>query len=935
MASGIATVKQVISGDTLVLVGTPKGGPPPEKQLTLSSVMAPRVAMKSLTKQIEDEPYGWPSREFMRERVIGKTVEFKVEYTLGEREYGCIKLKDKNENVAKELLKKGLARVKSNRTPPCAHDIDELTAAEESAKEQKLGIWNDEPGAGQNTIREIAWAVNDPAAVRALFEENKQKKLKVIVEYVRDGGCMRVMFPDKWIYTTVFVSGVACDGFKREMREGSEEFAIIPEAFAAEAKFFVEIRLLNRECEFRLESLDDSGDIYGSFHHANGNVAMLLLKNGLAKLQEWSARLTESPAQLREAMKEAQSKQLRKWKGWEPTVLEGEKTYSAHVVEVVSGDCIMLQPLPTPQPERRVYLASLRCPRTGNRMKADEPWSFEAKECVRKKLISTTTQNNKTVKVVVEYMREPMVSASGAPPPMGSDSQGRMHFVSINLEGEKQGISEMLISNGLAKTQPHRADDDRAENFDVLLDVEKATEEKAIGIFGPETKAPKHRINELLGPSNAARARTFESQLTRYGRIDGVVEYIFNGGRFKLRIQKENLAISFVIGAIRCPQTARAAAPSGGPSRPGEPFAVEALQFAREQLMQRDVSVKIQQTDRGGNFIGTLWIGKSNFATQLLELGYACTVDFSLAMSPHKDEYTAAEIKAQNSKLNVWSIPGAIEKHKGVCANGGVGGGETMMEVVDGNFPVVIVSHINSITDFYIQQDGQKNGQNNNSLQIITKELNSYKDETENQFTAAGPPKKNDIVIAKFSADNQWYRGRVESRDGASGDFNILYIDFGNREIVSLSKLRRCSPSLTIAVHPAVAKSCALSGVLEPLDMEADGAQYLHDLTAGKTFKCQVEMVDAQRKHYILLTEQETAAATHGASSINELVLRKGLGRLDKKSKTKAFSRLQKEEEVARKQHLNVWRYGDVGDDDENEDDFLAKSQGAGGSKKR
>lgn len=41
---GFATVKAVTSGDTLVLHGDVKHGKPPEMQLTLSSLMAPRMA---------------------------------------------------------------------------------------------------------------------------------------------------------------------------------------------------------------------------------------------------------------------------------------------------------------------------------------------------------------------------------------------------------------------------------------------------------------------------------------------------------------------------------------------------------------------------------------------------------------------------------------------------------------------------------------------------------------------------------------------------------------------------------------------------------------------------------------------------------------------------------------------------------------------------
>lgn len=37
------TVKDVVSGDTLVIMGPSRGGPPPEKRLTLASLIAPRM----------------------------------------------------------------------------------------------------------------------------------------------------------------------------------------------------------------------------------------------------------------------------------------------------------------------------------------------------------------------------------------------------------------------------------------------------------------------------------------------------------------------------------------------------------------------------------------------------------------------------------------------------------------------------------------------------------------------------------------------------------------------------------------------------------------------------------------------------------------------------------------------------------------------------
>lgn len=43
MASGTATVKMVLSGDTVVLMGRAVNGPPPEMQLSLSSLIAPKL----------------------------------------------------------------------------------------------------------------------------------------------------------------------------------------------------------------------------------------------------------------------------------------------------------------------------------------------------------------------------------------------------------------------------------------------------------------------------------------------------------------------------------------------------------------------------------------------------------------------------------------------------------------------------------------------------------------------------------------------------------------------------------------------------------------------------------------------------------------------------------------------------------------------------
>lgn len=147
-------------------------------------------------------------------------------------------------------------------------------------------------------------------AAKAFVNFHKNQALPAIIEYIRDGGYYRAYFPQQKVNAGVSLSGVQVDAFKRI--EGYSQPQAEP--FAVEAKFFTEARLLNRDVKVRVEDADDYGNIYGSVIHPNGNVAVLLLRNGFAKIQDWSIRLIEDPLQYREAQKEAQQKRIRKWR---------------------------------------------------------------------------------------------------------------------------------------------------------------------------------------------------------------------------------------------------------------------------------------------------------------------------------------------------------------------------------------------------------------------------------------------------------------------------------------------------------------------------------------------------------------------------------------------------------------------------------------------
>jgi staphylococcal nuclease domain-containing protein 1 len=157
------TVKAVPSGDSLLIMGSVRGGPPPEKTITLAALIAPKLARRDG----RDEPFAWDSREFLRKKCIGKDVTFKVDYTVPaiNREFGMVMLG--SENVAFDVVSQGWAKVRqqgSQNNEVSSAYLTELTEREEKAQTQGYGIWTKTPGAAEASIRELP-----PFSFRIMF----------------------------------------------------------------------------------------------------------------------------------------------------------------------------------------------------------------------------------------------------------------------------------------------------------------------------------------------------------------------------------------------------------------------------------------------------------------------------------------------------------------------------------------------------------------------------------------------------------------------------------------------------------------------------------------------------------------------------------------------------------------------------------------------
>ncbi|XP_078433452.1 TUDOR-SN protein 1 [Wolffia australiana] len=947
-------VKSVSSGDCLVIMGSSKSEIPPEKTVTLSSLIAPRLARRGT----DDEPFAWDSREFLRKLCIGKDVTFKVDYAVPSigREFGSVFLGEKN--VAALVVSEGWAKVRDQgkQKGEASPFIDDLKNLEEQAKEKGLGIWSQDPEKKEASKRILPpSAIGDSSSFDAMgfLSANKGKPIQGIVEQVRDGSTVRAYLLPDFQFVQIFVAGIQAPSMGRrgtvevlpeveindndangsatggqttltsaQRLAASASSEIAPDTFAREAKHFTEIRVLNREIRIVLEGLDKFNNLIGSVYYPDGNdakdLALELIQNGLAKYVEWSANMMEEEAKrkLKSAELQAKKERIRLWINYVPPATNSKaihnQNFSGKVVEVVSGDCVIVAddavPYGSPQAERRVNLSSIRSPKIGNPRRDEKPapYAREAKEFLRSRLVG------RQVNVSMEYSRK--VNPSDGPADARLMDFGSVFLVSPSKEdeavpasGSQPGVNvaELLVARGFASVVRHRDFEERSSHYDALLAAESRATIGKKGMHSAKDPPVMHVTD--LTTAAGKKARDFLPFLQRGRRQPAVVEYVLSGHRFKLYIPKETCSIAFALSGVRCPGRE-------------EPYSEEAIALMRRRILQRDVEIEVETVDRGGTFLGSLWESRTNAAIGLLEAGLAkFQPSFGADKIPESHLLIQAEQSAKQQKLKIWE--NYVEGQEPV--NGAVPEGRRK-EVLK-----VSVTEVLGGGKFYVQTvDDQRVVALQNQLAGLTL--------LEAPVLGAFNPEKGELVLAQFSVDNSWNRAMVVNGPRgavASVDdkFEVFYIDYGNQETVPYSRLRPLDPPL--ASSPPLAQLCSLAFVRVPNldeDFGPEAAEFLSERTLSggpKAFKAQVEERDSSAGK---VKGQGTGPLTlvtlvdvEAGSSVNAEMLREGLARLERKKRWDSRERqaslenLEEHEKKAKLERLGIWQYGDVGSDDE------------------
>ena len=762
--------------------------------------------------------------------------------------------------------------------------LDRLRSLEADAKSQGRGLWA-KGGQIENSSE-----VSDP---NGLVEQYKGKKIDAIIERVLTGDRLigRLMLtPTKHVQTMLVLAGVRAPATKRTTPEGKD---VPAEPYGSEAHSFVDERVHQRKCSVELLGVTPQNQLIAHVLHPRGNIAMFLLEAGLARSNDQHVTLLGNQmAQFRNTENTAKNSRKGIFTGVAASKSAGVQEADFTVIRVQNAETVFIRT--RSGEERKVTLSSIRQPKPSDPKQA--PFGADAKEFLRKRLIG------KHVKVSID----------GKKP--ASEGYEEREVATISVGGKNIALS--LVEAGYASVIRHRRDDDdRSPEYDALLLAEESAQKDVKGMWSEKAPAAKQYQDYS---ESVQKAKMEASVLQRQKKVPAVVDFVRAGSRFVVLVPRENAKLTFVLSGIRTPKPARQSGEAA------EPFGQEAFDFANRRCLQRDVEIDVEDTDKTGGFIGTMYVGRENFARALVEEGLAEVHAFSAEKSGHSNELFAAEAKAKQSRRGMWHdwdpSKEAEDDQGALPANGNTGTNGDAAESAPRkkDYRDVMVTHVDETGKLKIQQVGA----GTTSLTELMSAFKSFHLNKSNDQPLPGPPKVGDIVAAKFTLDDQWYRARVRRVDRDAKNADLTYLDYGNSETVSWTRLRSLSqPQFSTQKLKPQATDAVLSFLQLPTSEQylRDTVDFIMEQTDGRELVANVDYVAPEGTLHISLLDPKQSSKID--ESINAEVLREGLAMVPTKLKAwerhsaDTLAKFKVVQDDAKKERRGMWEYGDLTED--------------------
>ena len=298
------------------------------------------------------------------------------------------------------------------------------------------------------------------------------------------------------------------------------------------------------------------------------------------------------------------------------------------VLQALSGDQLILilsgKDPNAASSQRRLALSSVRSPRLGNAKRgvAEEPGAWAAKMRLAKLTVG------KQATVSVDYERE-----------IGEET---VSFCTVTVGGKN--VAEQLAGEGLVTVVRHRDDEARAAAYDALLAAESRAKAGKKGLFSPALSLhPRVDFSET-----PAKAKTNLHFLRSAGKCRGFIDYVFSPTHFILWVPAENCVFSLSLQGLQNLQDETA------------------TMATRVKLLQREVSLQVWAVDRGGSFLGDMWLdgGKESVAAMTLREGVTRVNETAIGFCAEAKQLLAAEAAAREAKRGLWGKLAAEEAAK-------------------------------------------------------------------------------------------------------------------------------------------------------------------------------------------------------------------------------------------------------------------------------
>lgn len=893
MSFFVAKVKNVVSGDTLILVPSKTTQlPAPERLLTLSYVRS-------------DD---YETKEYFRLLLIGRDIKFKVDYkNAGGREFGDVQAPIFKSLIV-HLLTKGLVKLKDNVSENDGDIYYDLKEAENTAKLNALGIWGK-----HNTVEVVPLDAE-------IIQLSQKKPLKVIVEKVISGDRVmaRIVLKNAHVTTPLLLAGI-----KSPRTDETTQSPQVSKV-AQQAKAFVEEKLLTTKAELTVSIIGHSqNDIpIGIIHHESGNdIHLKLLELGYAEIVDWQSTLVGS--KIMGGYRKAEQTARALGKGLfasssssitaKPAKIGGSLKPGAtienvQIARVIGADTLLVR-LPSDE-EITVQLASVRAPRPGD---------------------STVTTSHAHQQALVatarEFVRHQVIGKTGSLYIDGYRNENKeLNFDArflVSFKYSNTDLSELIVSNGFGTVIKHNkaTAHERSANWDRLVEIEE--EQKKLGKKGLYFSGD---INKVLtvgtrvvdASENAVKARTFLNGFKQKGRISGGfhVEFIPSMNRVKLFNPKEGLKLTLILGGLTNDKT--------------ETLSEQGLKFMNKKFLQRNVEFEVYDADKIGGFVGNLYASSKALLpvqTTLLEQGF-CKVHDSVHSNQFAAEFIKAESQAQTGRKGVWAdydegkVQAELAQTEGKLR-------ELSLEAARPKFFDVEVVDIDSagLITFHMLDGAtvQKFATFKSQFAAFHSQAPSASAASVDlPFNLVKPPKKGELVSAKFLENSKYYRGRVLSFDKATGKYQVLHLDFGNIDKVPLSSLRSLPAKFNLVSYPSFAHTSTLQNIKlppsSPTDYLSEALEVLDELTYDKKLVISAIPSSGSADYTGVFYDSKNSLADP-TYTINKQLVEEGFGVVDPTTTNAALKPyvgdLVAAQAKAKSQHLGCWEFGDVSFEEE------------------